>query len=113
MTISNNELHRFGESVKTELWNNIVPFWNTHCLNDAKQINGCISNDLSIIKNANVSLILTTRLLWTFSTLYRASGQSALLNRARDIYRILMDTFYDKQLGGFYWTLDHRDNPRQ
>ena len=112
MTMPNEEWLQLKNSITKELWENIVPFWQKYGLDSTgKKIIGKLSNDSIIQSEADVSLILATRLLWSFSALYRARKMPEYLSFAEHIYNILIDSFYDKDWGGFFWMIDHRGEP--
>ncbi|MFH1370486.1 MAG: AGE family epimerase/isomerase [Planctomycetota bacterium] len=52
-----------------------------------------------------------TRLLWTFSTLYRFYKKSEFQNLAKRAYDYLIEHFWDNKYGGLFWMLDWQGNP--
>jgi len=106
--MTNERLKEFSDSVSDELFNNIVPFWiNKTPDHESGGFFGRIRNDLSIEKAAPKSLILITRILWTFSRLYIFDQKEIYLGIARHAYRFLTEKFIDREYGGAYWMVDH------
>ncbi len=102
-------LDNFNRSVYDELFNNIVPFWLEKTRDqEFGGFYGRITNDLIVEKQAPKSLILTTRILWTFARLYAFSPKDSYLNIAQHAYRFLIDKFLDREYGGAYWMVDYR-----
>jgi mannobiose 2-epimerase len=102
------ELLIFKESVQSELYKNILPFWLKHSIDEEfGGFFGRISNDLKIDKNAAKGLILNSRILWTFSALYRFTAESDYLQIAHRAFFYLENFFWDKNELGFYWLLDY------
>jgi len=104
-------LHEFNQSVHDELFKNIVPFWIERTPDhEFGGFYGRISNALIVEKQAPKSLILTTRILWTFARLYEFRPDNIYLNLAEHAYRFLMDKFIDREYGGAYWMVDYKGN---
>lgn len=100
-------IRELRDSVEKELFGNIVPFWLSHardCQNGG--FFGRISNNLLVEKEAQKSLILTARVLWTFSALYRYSQREDFLKMADHAYYALSRQFFDPEFGGVFWLLD-------
>jgi len=104
-------LDAFNRSVHDELFNNIVPFWLQKTSDhEFGGFYGRITNELIVEKQAPKSLILTTRILWTFARVYAFSPKDNYLNIAHHAYRFLIDKFLDREYGGAYWMVDYRGN---
>jgi mannobiose 2-epimerase len=110
--MDDNFLCTFRDRVYSELKSNILPFWLTHALDEEKGgFFGRISNDLQAQPLAAKSLILNTRLLWTFSAVHRFEHNPQLLELAQRAYQYLKDYFGDTEHGGMYWLLDAYGEP--
>lgn len=102
-------LHPFRQRVADELFNNIIPFWIEKTPDyDYGGIYGRINNQLVIEREAPKSLILTSRVLWTFARIYQLRQEASYLNLARHAYRFLVDKFLDREYGGAYWMVDYK-----
>jgi mannobiose 2-epimerase len=100
------------QALQEELEANILPFWLTHS-KDVKHggFIGQINQNMTIVHDANKSLVLTARILWTFSAVYRLTDKEDYLDMAHYAYSSLFELFADEQYGGFYWLIDYKGNP--
>ena len=100
-------LDQFEKSVQENLFQNILPFWLNYSIDKENGgFFGRISNDLQCDKNAPKSLILISRILWTFSALYQFEPNDQYLEIANRAYNYLKDHLIDDQYGGAYWLVD-------
>jgi mannobiose 2-epimerase len=105
-------LQEFQENIKTELLENILPFWIKHVPDEKRGgFYGRISNDLVINERAPKSLILNARILWTFSAAHRFRPDPVYLQMANRAFEYLMECFWDREHGGSFWMVDYRGNP--
>jgi mannobiose 2-epimerase len=105
----NEELQR---EIADELENNLLPFWRERVFDDAR--GGFITEmaaDGTVREDAPRSLILHSRLLWTFSALYRRFGEGRDIELARRALDILEGKFRDREYGGYFWRTDASGNP--
>ena len=96
--------------VRTELTQNILPYWINRICNPSGGFYGRISGTEEIDREAPVGGIMTARVLWTFASAYRVLGPShpdskTYLDMAIRAKRLLIDKFYDAEFGGTYWSL--------
>jgi len=106
--MESRDIKNFRERVRKELFGNIVPFWIIHTMD--KEFGGFfgrISNDLKVEKEAQKSLILIARIVWTFSALFRFEQKPEYLRMAKHGYDFLIDKFLDNKYGGTYWLVDY------
>jgi cellobiose epimerase len=95
-----------SRSAERELRGDILPFWLRYTRNPANGgYYGLIAADMTVRPAAPRGALLTSRILWTFSTAYRVYRDPAYLEMARWAYRDLMDHFWDREHGGLYWTI--------
>lgn len=95
------------DSVAKELEDNLLPFWRDRSPDDAA--GGFIAEmaaDGTVIEDAPRGLILNSRLLWTFSALFRELGDERDLELARRAYDVLESDFRDHGHGGYFWLVD-------
>jgi mannobiose 2-epimerase len=112
MGVAPEELAAFGRRVDAEWRDNIAPFWATHGPDERYGgFRGWISNDLRVDEEADKGVILNARILWTFSRAFRATGDRDHRALAERAYEYLTGHFIDRELGGVYWTVDHRGRP--
>ena len=101
-----------GESVKDfreEVEENILPYW---IMKTKDPVNGgfygAISNKGKVNEQADRSMVLNSRILWTFSKAYQVFREEKYLLTARRAYRYLTEHFWDDEHGGFYWSVDYQ-----
>jgi cellobiose epimerase len=104
--VASAALADLAKSAEQELRGDILPFWLKYTRNPANGgYYGLITADMTVKPAAPRGALLTSRILWTFSTAYRVYRDPAYLEMARWAYRDLMDHFRDRQFGGIYWTI--------
>jgi len=105
-------VERLRERVERELLGDILPFWLTYAVDhEFGGFRGQIANDLTIDPLAHKGLILNTRILWTFAKAYQVYRDEVYLRTAGRAYEYLRRYFWDAELGGVYWMVDHLGNP--
>jgi len=105
-------VERLRERVERELLGDILPFWLTYAVDyEFGGFRGQIANDLTIDPLAHKGLILNARILWTFAKAYQVYRDEVYLRTARRAYEYLRRYFWDAELGGVYWMVDHLGNP--
>jgi mannobiose 2-epimerase len=110
--VDNAALRTALASIETELRTDILPFWLKYTRDRERGgFYGEISNDLTIKKNAPRGALLTSRILWTFSSAYRHYKDPALLEMARWAYDDLVAKFWDNEQGGLYWSIKANGTP--
>ncbi len=98
--------------LRAELTENILPFWMKHAPDrENGGFHGAISNDLRIFPAAPRSAILCARILWTFSTAFRIFGYADYRQMADYAYKTLVETFWDQEYSGVYWSLNSANQP--
>ncbi|NGZ75330.1 AGE family epimerase/isomerase [Saccharibacillus alkalitolerans] len=97
------------EELDRELRHNILGFWMEHApaAGDSGFV-GEIGADMDVRGDADRSLVLNARILWTFSAAYRRFGSEEYLSIADRAYRYLQERFLDRKYGGYYWMV-HAD----
>ena len=103
---------RPGEDVEVfrqEVEENILPYW---IMKTKDPVNGgfygAISNKGKVNKQADRSMVLNSRILWTFSKAYQMFQEEKYLLTAQRAYRYLTEHFWDDAYGGFYWSVDYQ-----
>ena len=111
MDRSTDYINSFIESIQEELRNNLVPFWLQKSIDtEHGGFVGWMSNEGIIDPVSPKALILNTRLLWTFSALYRFNKDERYRDMARRAYDYLQTFFWDTQHGGAFWLVDYQGN---
>jgi mannobiose 2-epimerase len=101
------------DSVVRELEDNLLPFWRDRSPDDAT---GGFIAEMSrtgvVDEDAPRGLILNSRLLWTFSALWRELDDERDLALARRAFGVLESSFRDREHGGYFWLIDPDGRPR-
>ena len=92
------------------LKNKLIPFWQGLRDDIHGGYLGYMGYDLKADKSAPKGGILSSRILWFFSSAYRVTGDPSLLAHARHAYAFL-DRFFDKEYGGVYWSATYDGKP--
>ena len=99
---------KFYESVKDELLNDILPFWENHSRDTrpgCEGFYGSISSSGQADAEAPRSIVMTSRFLWTYSAAARHFKNPALLKMADFAYRTIVSKYWDSENGGVYWSV--------
>lgn len=90
----------------------ITRFWLTRTLDERQGgFIGQMSSAGEVNEAADKGCILNARILWTFSAVYRHSGQAEHLAAATRAFDYLLTYFLDEQYGGVYWLVDAHGTP--
>ncbi|HDQ44929.1 MAG TPA: N-acyl-D-glucosamine 2-epimerase [bacterium] len=105
-------LKNLRDELRRELTENILPFWMEKTLDETNGgFIGEMSNDLTVKPDAPKSLVVTTRILWTFSAAARILRDGRYLGMAERALDFLKTRFADPEYGGYFWWLDSRGEP--
>lgn len=99
---------KFYESVKDELINDILPFWEKNACDTrpgCEGFYGSISSSGQADAEAPRSIVMTSRFLWTYSAAARHFKNPALLKMADFAYRTIVSKYWDSKNGGVYWSV--------
>lgn len=97
---------------ENELTDNILNYWAKEVYDIQRNtFFGRITNSGEKFPEAPLSAVFTTRVMWTFAAAYRIYP-TALYNKMSDeAFRILLETFWDKENGGIYWSVNPDGTP--
>ncbi|HEV3221432.1 MAG TPA: AGE family epimerase/isomerase [Puia sp.] len=91
----------------TEL-NNIIHYWELYSLDrQGGGFIGRIDQDNHIHTQVPKGSVLNTRILWSFSAVYRYTQNPLHLELATRAYHYICEYFSDPEFGGLYWSVDH------
>ena len=96
----------YCKEIEDELRRNILPFWNKTVDRGNGGFCGGIGNDGKIIENAAKSAVLNTRILWTYSAVFRRYKEEKYLELAQRAYRYIRQHFRDREKGGIFWMVE-------
>jgi cellobiose epimerase len=106
------ELSNLHDSARTELVQNILPFWMNR-MPDATRggFYGRINGQGQVIEQSDKGGILNARILWSFSSAFIHLGNSQYAAMADRSVEYIMAHFFDPEYGGTYWKLDCDGRP--
>ena len=105
-------IQAYAERIEAELKQNILPFWIRHTVDKKRgTFVGALTNDLVVDPSAARGALLTARILWTYSSAYRRYRDAAYLEMAHLAYADLANHFWDRDFGGFLWSIDAAGKP--
>ncbi|MFZ1074597.1 MAG: AGE family epimerase/isomerase [Verrucomicrobiia bacterium] len=101
------ELTAFLQSIRDELFGNIMPFWCGPAV-DHEQGGwmGWLSNDLKPDRTKPKGLIVNSRILWAFSAVHQEHPEKLFKQMAGRAFDCVMNRFWDAEYGGAFWRLD-------
>ncbi len=99
-----------ADDCRKELTERIIPFWNKLRDDENGGFYGFVDNSLNVDKRADKGVILTSRILWFYSSCYRTLGDEYLLDNARHEYEFLKKCV-DTENGGVYWMMTYDGKP--
>ncbi len=103
------------ENLKVELESelkDILEYWTSYSIDERfGGFYGRIGNDNIVDNDADRSLVLNARLLWTFSSASLFTKQERHLHIAARAYDYIVNFFFDQQYGGYYWAVDKHGMP--
>ncbi len=99
-----------ADKCRKELTERILPFWNRLRDDENGGFYGFMDNDLNVDKTADKGVILTSRILWFYSSCYRTLGDEYLLDNARHAYEFLKKCV-DMVNGGVWWMMTYDGKP--
>ncbi|MCR2806085.1 AGE family epimerase/isomerase [Paenibacillus soyae] len=103
---------QWAAAIERELKDNILKFWMEHAPDEASGgFHGYVSRSLEVKHDADRSLVLNTRILWTFASAYRLYGDERYLEMADRAYRYVIDHFTDREHGGLFWSVTSEGQP--
>jgi mannobiose 2-epimerase len=109
--MSNIDIDNYYKEIEKELKENILAFWNKAVDRENGGFFGKILNNGEIIKDSPKSAVLNTRILWTYSAVYKKFEEEKYLELARRAYDYLEKSFRDTEEGGIFWMLDYKGDP--
>lgn len=99
-----------ADKCRKELTERILPFWNRLRDDENGGFYGFMDNGLNVDKTADKGVILTSRILWFYSSCYRTLGDEYLLDNACHAYEFLKKCV-DTVNGGVWWMMTYDGKP--
>lgn len=102
----------YAVRIENELTENILPFWMRHGVDQRSGVFvGSLSSDLIVVPTAVRGALLSTRILWTYSSAFRKYQKPAYLDMADRAYADLENNFRDHEHGGYIWSISAKGEP--
>ncbi len=105
------DLEGLYRECREHLEQKLIPFWKWLRDDENGGFYGLVTGDLAAHKKAEKGCVLTTRILWFFSSVYRTLHDEDSLDMARHAFAFLRDSFHDKDKGGLYWSVTAAGEP--
>ncbi len=107
-----SQITTLKREVKACLQDNILRFWLDNMIDHENGgFYGQMKGDGTLVKDAPKGGILNARILWSFSSAYRALGNEEYLNAATRAQEYIVEHFLDTEFGGTYWSLNADGTP--
>jgi mannobiose 2-epimerase len=106
------ELRQLKQEVTKDLRGNILPFWITRMTDNTRGgFYGRIDGKNVVYPDAVKGGILNARILWTFSSAYRITGDTLYLRMAVRAKDYILNHFIDREQGGAFLSLKADGTP--
>ena len=100
------KLEKLKKEVSDDLTKNILPYWTTRMVDNLNGgFYGRIDINNKVYPVAEKGGILNARILWTYSSAYRVTGDTSYLRLAKRAKDYIISHFIDKVYGGAYLSL--------
>ncbi|QCK14929.1 AGE family epimerase/isomerase [Mangrovivirga cuniculi] len=91
---------------------NILDYWSFNMVDKSHGgFYGRIDGENQLQNKADKSVILNSRILWTFSAGFNLIPDGKYRKLADRAFHYILDHFIDRDFGGVYWLLDFNGNP--
>ncbi|MBP3743631.1 MAG: AGE family epimerase/isomerase [Treponema sp.] len=105
----------FYQSIKNELFNDILPYWEAHARDTRsgkEGFFGAIDNENNPDQQIERSIVMTSRFLWTYSAVARLTHDARYLPMADFAYQTITQKYWDRENGGVYWSVLPDGSPK-
>lgn len=90
----------------------ILDYWEKHSIdNENGGFWGEVNSENNAQKEADRSIVLISRILWTFSMAHRVLKQANHLTIADRAFQYIIKNFIDPEFGGVYWSVSFKGEP--
>jgi mannobiose 2-epimerase len=107
----NDTLKRLWDWAERDLHENLLAWWSKNVMSDPNGFYGRVGPKGDIDADADRFIVLSARLLWTYSAAFRVTGVKEYKAFAEQAYRSFVKWFYDDVHGGFYSSVDKNGIP--
>jgi len=107
------ENKEFAKRVYKELTDNILLFWLRYSKDEKNGgFLGSMNSSAKPGENSPKGLVLNSRILWTFATVYLFEAKEEYLDMADRAFEYFDKYFFDTEHGGYFWMLDYKGQPQ-
>ena len=100
-----------GQEVFQE-FNNILTYWINYSIDEEKGgFYGRVTADNKPVPDESKSIVVNSRILWTFSTAYILFRKQSYWAAATRAFNYIESHFIDKENGGVYWSVNADGSP--
>jgi len=111
-TDPDESLNSLKKELTDNLTTNILPFWSSKMVDKANGgFYGRINSNNQVFPDEEKGGILNARILWTFSSAYRVTKDTAYLHLASYSKDYILNHFIDREFGGAYRTVTAKGEP--
>jgi cellobiose epimerase len=105
-------IKKLKSEVSDNLTKNLLPYWSNRMVDNLNGgFFGRIDNKDNVPPDSEKGGILNARILWTYSSAYRISKDTAYLRLATRAKDYIMTHFIDKEYGGAYRSVNSKGEP--
>jgi cellobiose epimerase len=106
------KLEQLKREVARDLKGNILAYWSANMVDNINGgFYGRIDKNDKVYPGAEKGGILNARILWTYSSAYRVTGDTSYLRLAKRAKDYILNNFIDSQYGGAYLSLKAEGTP--
>src|SRR5271157_786668 len=105
--MDSHRLPELEEKARGQLFGHILPFWTGPAVD--REQGGWLAwmdNDLRLDRTQAKGLVVNSRILWTFSAVYRVQPVELYRQMAGRAFEFLTQRFHDAVHGGAFWRLN-------
>ncbi len=108
------QLADYRDRIENDLRCNILPFWIDRVADRARgTFHARLDHELTIDDAGPRGALLTSRILWTYSAALPLYGDPSLRAMADLAYGDLQARFFDREHGGYFWSIHADDTPER
>ena len=106
------KLEQLRKEASEDLTGNILPFWISRMTDNVRGgFYGRIDIQNRVYPDADKGGILNARILWTYSSAYRVTGDTLYLRMAKRARDYILKYFIDRENGGAFFSLNADGSP--
>ena len=110
--VQKQKLAQLKKEVSDDLTGNILPYWSANMVDNTNGgFYGRIDGNNKVYPEAEKGGILNARILWTYSSAYRVTGDTSYVRLAKRAKDYIIAHFIDKEYGGAYFSLSADGTP--